>query len=215
MKNRPLIQRGAFVGCSKPQKGNPMTEPAANPPVPWHVQPLTGQRPPQAEIEVKKDQIINRQGKDFVLYAGLLDAAHKAGLQSIQTSLVGLPSEGNGNRAIVHATATFPWGSFDGIGDADAGNVSRQIQPHLIRMAETRAKARALRDALNIGMVAMEEMGPEPGEQPASTGSGAASRPVNRPDGTSSVTSTPGTRKSYGTPMTKGPAQDSRWPSGQ
>lgn len=41
-------------------------------------------------------------------------------------------------------------GRFTGIGDASPQNVSRGILPHAIRMAETRAKARAMRDATNV-----------------------------------------------------------------
>jgi hypothetical protein len=179
---------------------------------PWYVK-TPGTRPAQGDIVVSTDHVINRQGKDFVLYAGLLDTAHKAGLQGIRTFIVQTPSPTNGGCAIVHATVEFGWGSFTGIGDADDGNVSRNIQPHKIRMAETRAKARALRDALNVGMVAIEEMGPEPGEQPTraaqavpDNGVGTAGTAAPRPTGE---------RKSYGTPLTKGPVQDSRWPSGQ
>ncbi len=50
-------------------------------------------------------------------------------------------------------------GRFTGIGDASPDNVGRTIAPHIIRMAETRAKARALRDAVNIGVTALEELG--------------------------------------------------------
>ena len=48
-------------------------------------------------------------------------------------------------------------GSFTAVGDATPENVTARIAPHFIRMADTRAKARALRDALNIGAVTLEE----------------------------------------------------------
>jgi predicted amidohydrolase YtcJ len=57
-------------------------------------------------------------------------------------------------------------GTFTGIEDANPDNVNRKIVPHLIRRAETRAKARAMRDAVNIGVVAMEELGGEESESP-------------------------------------------------
>jgi hypothetical protein len=114
---------------------------------------------------VKKEFIVERNGRSFVLYAGLLDLAHERGLKAITTTLVQIPSELNGQMAIVHATVETSQGTFTGLGDADHSNVSRMMVPHLIRMAETRAKARALRDAVNVGVTALEELGDmdEPG----------------------------------------------------
>ena len=108
---------------------------------------MTAAKPTVHDVQVRKEHVINRQGKDFVLYQGLLDAAHRAGLQGISTSLVDAPSAENQGTAICHAEARFPWGTYSGIGDANKGNVSPMMAPHLIRMAETRAKARALRTA--------------------------------------------------------------------
>jgi hypothetical protein len=124
---------------------------------------------------MKKEFTVERDGKTFVLYAGLLDLAHERGLKAITTTLVQIPNELNGNVAICHATVETEQGTFTGLGDASPGNVNRMMSPHLIRMAETRAKARALRDAVNVGVTALEELADvddlEPDEQRLSAAS--------------------------------------------
>lgn len=114
---------------------------------------------------MRDEFLITRQGKQYVLFSGLLDEAHTRGLRSIDTELIQIPNDENGQVAIVKATITMEDDrAFSGIGDASPRNVSRNIAPHLIRMAETRAKARALRDAVNVGATALEELGGEEGE---------------------------------------------------
>ena len=110
---------------------------------------------------MREEYMIERQGKRFVLYAGLLEEAHSRGLRSIETELLQVPEKENGEVAIVRASIRTEEGKFAGIGDASPQNVNRTIAPHLIRMAETRAKARALRDAINVGVTAFEELGGE------------------------------------------------------
>ena len=107
-------------------------------------------------------------------FQGLLDEAHSLGLKGIDTDLIQIPDESNGNVAIVKATAEMDdERRFSGIGDASPDNVGRNIAPHLIRMAETRAKARALRDAVNVGATAMEELSDGDDAPPASSPRGA------------------------------------------
>ena len=115
---------------------------------------------------MKREFVINRHGKDYVLYAGLLDEAHTQGLKGIRTQLVQAPTGQNGQVAICLAEVVTERGTFTGLGDASPENVSRAMSNALIRLAETRAKARALRDAINVSMVAVEELSeaaPEPG----------------------------------------------------
>ncbi len=125
---------------------------------------------------MKREFVINRHGKDYVLYAGLLDVAHQQGLRAIKTQLLQVPTPENGHVAICLAEVTTEKGTFTGIGDAEAGNVNRMMANALIRMAETRAKARALRDAVNVGLVAIEELAEsatDSGAEEGVAGSGA------------------------------------------
>jgi hypothetical protein len=128
---------------------------------------------------MREEFLITRQGKQYVLFAGLLDEAHNRGLRGIDTELVQVPDETNGNVAIVKATAEMEDGRhFSGIGDASPDNVGRNIVPHLIRMAETRAKARALRDAVNVGATALEELSDGDDAPPAESFGAARGRPT-------------------------------------
>jgi hypothetical protein len=122
---------------------------------------------------MREEYMIERQGKRFVLYAGLLEEAHNRGLRSIETDLLQVPTKENGEIAIVKAVIRTEEGKFAGIGDASPQNVNRAIAPHLIRMAETRAKARALRDAINVGVTAFEELGGPSEEEVVEASKGA------------------------------------------
>ena len=103
--------------------------------------------------------IKNIQGREFVVYAGLLDLAHQYGLRKLEVEHVQIPCKENGNVAICRAVASTQDGAvFTDVGDANPSNVNRMIAPHVLRMASTRAKARVLRDLCNIGITCLEEL---------------------------------------------------------
>lgn len=98
------------------------------------------------------------QGRDFVLFEGLLEMAHAAGLKRVETQLLQAPHRDNGMLAIVRAVVETGKGVFSALGDASPESAERPMQPHLIRLADTRAIARAIRIAVNVGMTAVEEI---------------------------------------------------------
>ncbi|MDQ4063565.1 MAG: hypothetical protein M3122_06695 [Actinomycetota bacterium] len=136
---------------------------------------------------MREEYMIERGGRRFVLYAGLLDEAHARGLRSIETELLQVPGSENGEVAIAKAVVRTEEGKFSGIGDASPGNVGRAIIPHIIRMAETRAKARALRDAINVGVASLEEIGDEPEEALPARGRAEQQRGQAQPQAQSQV----------------------------
>ena len=101
---------------------------------------------------------VNIKGKEHPTFAGVLAKAHEKGLSSIETELLQAPMECNNYMAICKAKVTLGDKVFEGIGDATPKNVNAMIAPHIVRMAETRAKGRALRDALNIAECLHEEL---------------------------------------------------------
>lgn len=109
---------------------------------------------------IDRQFFVQLQGRDFVLFAGLQDGATRAGLKSVVTTVVQLPTAENGRLAVMKARVEFEDGRvFEAIGDASPDSVGRMILPHILRMAETRAVGRAYRWALNIGATMREELG--------------------------------------------------------
>ena len=108
------------------------------------------------------------QGKDFVLFEGLLNEFHTNGGTEIRTAIIST------DPFIIQATVKGKGGKvFQGIGDADEKNTGALVAKHKYRMAETRAIARALRWYNNIGMCSADELGGEPEtpkEKPAGVG---------------------------------------------
>jgi len=117
----------------------------------------TAALPQETALPAQYLQLID--GKPFVKYAGLLTMAHAQGLQQLEAWFTGVSD----TLAVAQATATFRDGCrFTESGEATPENVGSQVRPHFARLALTRAKARCLRDALNIALCAVEELGGNP-----------------------------------------------------
>ena len=98
------------------------------------------------------------QGKPFVKFAGLLQMAHERGLVALTADWTYNDAE----LSLAHAVATFQDGRrFEESGDATPANTNRKVAVHFRRVALTRAKARVLRDALGVDLVAVEELADE------------------------------------------------------
>src|SRR5205085_2568134 len=117
---------------------------------------------PDAEAPAGIDPrfLVPLHGKQFVLYAGLLALAHERGLVSLKAHFTSVSSE----LALAVAEATFADGRvFVEAADASPANCGAQVRAAYPRIALTRAKGRALRDALNITMCTLEELGEDGG----------------------------------------------------
>lgn len=114
-----------------------------------------------------KKYVTNLQGKDFMTYNGLIALGKAKGIISLDTEIVQFPSPQNGDTCIIKATIVGFESvngverevTYTGYGDANVGNCNKMVGRHFIRMAETRAKGRALRDFTGIDMTMSEELG--------------------------------------------------------
>ena len=121
--------------------------------------------------------IIRLQGREYVTFRGLLFVAHEAGLESIDVKLVSWDPESR--NAILMATVKGKRGVFTDIGDASPTNVNRMIANATIRMASTRAQARALRSYLGVGFTSLEELPGDRQTKPEPKPQQRVSRPFN------------------------------------
>lgn len=101
------------------------------------------------------------KGKDCVLYNGLLALAHAdERFGHIQAYVTQYPSVDNKQVCFARAEIYTKDGKLVGMEEADASaaNCGKMTAASFPRMACTRAKGRALRDFLNVGMVTADEV---------------------------------------------------------
>lgn len=132
-----------------------------------------GERPARADRTGRQIKKLGIQGgKEMYQYRDVLNEAHRLGLVGfvqIHPPMIFTDNNGNVTAAVCSVSALFSDGTeWQGVGDCDnvnGGKVAGGAKP---RMADTRAKARALGDALNLDANFHDEMGPEGAESSVS-----------------------------------------------
>jgi hypothetical protein len=152
-----LSQRVMTLMAQPPAPVVPQAPPGPEEPV---VSPIGTPPLPEPPAGIASQHIVMIQGKPFVKFAGLLQLAHERGLTSLSAEW----TYNDADLSLAHAVATFQDGRrFEESGDASPSNVTKKVAPAWRRMSLTRAKARALRDALGCDLVAVEELGGQDG----------------------------------------------------
>jgi hypothetical protein len=97
----------------------------------------------------------------YITHSGLIGLAEREGCAGIKVTPVKEFCDAAGSRWVFKAIVYKSRGSkgFVGYGDADPSNVSPSVRGAELRVAETRAVARALRKAYGIGLCSVEELG--------------------------------------------------------
>lgn len=101
------------------------------------------------------------KGKNAILYNGLLALAHEEPVFGhIRAYITQYPSPENKFTAFARAEIYDKKGNMVGMEEADASavNCGKMTAASFPRMALTRAKGRAFRDFLNVGMVTSDEI---------------------------------------------------------
>jgi hypothetical protein len=115
-------------------------------------------------LSVALGDLLQIDGRWYVTHSGLVRTAQRRRCHGIETSLLNEVSDPVVGRWVFKATVYKTPGSrgFVGYGDADPSNVSSLVRGAEMRVAETRAVDRALRQAYGIGLCSVEELGSSP-----------------------------------------------------
>jgi hypothetical protein len=149
----PATEAPPETSAPPPQDATPTppAPPAASPPAP--AEESTPEAKPR--VRVPERYIADIHGTKSIKFAGLLLLAHQDGLTSLKAEF----TANTDTLATAHAVAIFNDGRhFEDSGDATEANVGPKVKQHFRRVALTRAKARALKDALGLDLVADVEL---------------------------------------------------------
>lgn len=109
--------------------------------------------------ELTEEELKTKDGKEFVYLKGLERLARARGVVEKQTKVHATPTTEN-PIAVVSVTYIFKDGArWESVADCTVKSAKEGFGKYLTAMAESRAKARALRDAFGIALCSVEEIG--------------------------------------------------------
>lgn len=123
----------------------------------------TGSEVKVKDLFVQEDFLLTRDGKQmFVKYSSLLRASKKAfgRIGNYDAEVLQCPEKNNNWSATVKTTFFFPDAGLNYSGTADCrdNNAQGEFKQYPTAMAETRAAARTLRNALGLDICSLEEL---------------------------------------------------------
>jgi len=112
-------------------------------------------------ISVARGDLLLLEGKWFITHSGLLRLARRKKCRGIHVDMAPEFCDPGSSRWACRATVfkSPTCKGFSGFGDADPSNVDPLVHGAEMRMAETRAVARALRKAYAVPLCSVEELG--------------------------------------------------------
>jgi hypothetical protein len=133
------------------------------------------------QLSVAAGDLLLIEGRWYVSHSGLLGLARRNRCAGIHVQPVPAFCDASAQRwafaATVYKSKTCR--GFVGYGDADPFNVSPSVHGAELRIAETRAVNRALREAYGIGICSVEESGSFAGRSASSAESKKQPQPAN------------------------------------
>lgn len=110
--------------------------------------------------ELNKDEILKKNGKEFVFLRGLERLAKERGIVGAYSRIVATPSPECPCAVVTFQYVFADGATYEGSADATIKNCDQGFRLYLTAMAESRAKARALRNAFGIAACSVEEIAP-------------------------------------------------------
>lgn len=115
--------------------------------------------------ELKKEEILKKDGKDYVFLRGLERLAKERGIKEAISKIIATPSPECPCAVVTYGYRFIDGAYYEGSADATTNNCDKGFRLYLTGMAEARAKARALRTAFGISLCSVEEIANEPIEE--------------------------------------------------